>query len=55
MDALFNYVHSLAYQDALNHINIFILALMAVRMALHKYKLTRDSVVGTIFIILCVC
>ncbi|QXX82932.1 hypothetical protein J6836_00625 [Providencia sp. R33] len=55
MDALFNYFHSLTDQDILNHINIVLIASMAIRMALHEYKLTRDSVVGTIFIILCVC
>ncbi|MDD9340186.1 MAG: hypothetical protein PV362_11180 [Providencia heimbachae] len=47
-------IYTLHKQEALNYINAFIISLMAGRLFWHKYKLRRDSIIGTTLIILCI-
>ena len=49
-----DYLLDLYRQIPMNEANAFVISLIGGRVFFHKYKLTRDSIVGTTLIILCV-
>lgn len=49
-----DYLFELYKQIPMNEVNAFVISLIAGRVFFHRYKLTRDSIIGTTLIILCV-